>query len=112
MLSRLKVISFEKSPMRIRRLGLGTMTTLNKNWVVGIARRVSRSFNLHPRCKLEFHPPRIGTTRRVEHQDLNLREVFQAPRLTPLALSVVRTIRASVLQEKKDVLDVVSLVTG
>ena len=59
-----------------------------------------------------FHPPRIGRTRRAEHQDLSLREVFQAPKLTPLDLSVVRTIRACVLQEKKDVLDVVSLITS
>ena len=39
-------------------------------------------------------------------------EVFQAPRLIPLALSMVRTIQASVLQEKRDVLGMVSQVTG
>ena len=38
--------------------------------------------------------------------------MFQAPRPTLLALSVVRTIRASVLQKKRDVLGEVSLVTG
>ena len=88
------------------------MTTLNKNWVVGIARRVSRSFNLHPRCKLEFHPPRTSMTRRLAHRDLSLNEVFQAQRLTPLALCVVRSIRESVLQEIKDNLGAVNLVTS
>ena len=93
----------------IRSLRLGTMTILSKYRVVEISSRVSRSFKLHPLTQLVFHPPRIGMTRREEHQDLSLREVFQAPTLTPLALSVVRTIRACVLQEKKDVLDVVVL---
>ena len=51
-------------------------------------------------------------TRRVEYQALNLMEVFQEPRLTPLAVNVVRNIRGSVLQEKRDVLGAVSLVTG
>ena len=79
---------------------------------VDIACRVSRSFWLQLLHPLVFHPPRIGTTRRVEHQDLNLREVFQAPRLTTLALSVVRTIGASVSQEKKNGLGAFSLVTS
>ncbi|XP_069147059.1 uncharacterized protein [Solanum lycopersicum] len=43
---------------------------------------------------------------------LSLREVFKEPRLTPLALTVVRTVQASVSQEKKDFLGAVSLVTG
>ena len=77
-----------------------------------IARRVSRSFQLPPLRQLVFHPPRTGITRKVEHQALNLREVFQAPRHIPIALGVVRTIRASVLREKRDVLGAVSLVTG
>ena len=71
-----------------------------------------RSFWLQTLHHLVFHPPRIGMTRRAEHQSLSLREVFQAPTLTPLDLSVVRTNRACVFQEKNDVLDVVSLVTG
>ena len=88
------------------------MTILNRNEVVEIARRVGKSFWPQPLQQLVFHPPRTSMTRRVENQALNLREVFQAPRLTPLSLSVVRTIQASVLQERRDVLDVVSLVTG
>ena len=88
------------------------MTILSKNRVVEIARRVSKSFRLQPFYQPLFHPPRTGMTRRVEHEPLNLREVFQAPRCTPLVLSVVRTIRASFLQEKTNVLGVVSLVTG
>ena len=51
-------------------------------------------------------------TRRVEHQALSLMKVFQAPRLTPLSPSVVKTIHESVLHKKKDVLGAVSLVTG
>ena len=54
-----------------------------------------------------FHPPRTGLTRRLEQQAPSLKEVFQAPRLTPLALSVIRTIHESALKERKDVLGVV-----
>ena len=50
--------------------------------------------------------------KRLEHHALSLREVFLAPTLTPIALTVVRTIRASVSQEKKDALGVVNLVTS
>ena len=88
------------------------MTILSRDWVVEITRRVGKMFKNLPLHQLLFHPPRTGMTRRVEHQALSLREVFQAPRLTSLPLSIVRTIRASVLQEKKDVLGAVSLVTG
>ena len=83
-----------------------------QNRVVEIARRVGRSFQLQPLHHIVFHPPSTGMTRSVVHQALNFREVFQAPRLTPLALSVVRTIRAIVSQDNKDVLGAVSLVTG
>ena len=68
------------------------MTILSRNRVVEIAHSVSRSFWLQSLHHLVFHPPRTGMTIRVQHQALNLRKVFQAPRLTPLALSVVRTI--------------------
>ena len=61
---------------KIRRLGLGTMTILSKNQVVEISRRVSRSFWLHPLNQLVLHSPRTGMIRRVQHQALNLREVF------------------------------------
>ena len=111
MLSRLRIISLGNRLGKIRRLGLGTMTILSRNRVVEITRKVSRSFPLKPLYQFVFHLSRTGMTRRVEHQTLNLREVFQAQRLTPLALSVVRTIRASVLQKKRDVLGAVSLVT-
>ena len=77
-----------------------------------IARRVSKSFQLQPCRELVFHPSKIGMSRRLEKQNLSLREVFQAPRVTPLALSVVKTIQTSVSQEKKDALGEVSLVTG
>ena len=86
------MISLGNKLRRVKRLGLGTMTIPNRNQVVEVARRVSKSFQLQLLRQLVFHPPRIGMTRRVEHHTLNLREVFQAPRLTPLALSVVRTI--------------------
>ena len=111
MLTRLRVVSLGNMLRKIRRLGLGAMTILSRNRVVEIARRVNRSFQLLPLYQLVFHPPRIGMTRRVEHQTLSLREVFQAPRLIPLALSVARTIQASVSQERKDVLGAVSMVT-
>ncbi|TMW90784.1 hypothetical protein EJD97_015274 [Solanum chilense] len=45
----------------------------------------------------------------IGYQALSLMEVFQAPRLTPLALSVVRTTRASVSHNKNDVLGSVNL---
>ena len=106
------MISLGNRPRRIRRLGLGTMTILSRNRVVEIAHRVSRSFQLQPLHQLVFHTPKSGMTRRVEHQALNLREVFQAPRLTPLALSVVRIIQVSASQERKDVLVMIILVTG
>ena len=87
------------------------MTIFIRNRVVEIAHRVSKSFQLQPLRQLVFHPPIIGMSRRGEHQALSLREVFQAPRLTPLSLSVVSTIWASVLQEKNGVLGAVCLVT-
>ena len=77
-----------------------------------IARIVNKNFQLQRLCQLVFHPPRTGMTIRVQHQALNLRKVFQAPRLTPLALSVVRTNWASVFKEKRDVLGAFSLVTS
>ena len=111
MLSRVTVIILRNMLTKIRSLGLGTMIILNRNWVVEIAQRVSRSFQLQDINHLVFHPPRTGMTIRVEHQTLNLRKVFQAPRLTSLSLSVVRTIRASVLHEKRNVLGAIILVT-
>ena len=68
---------------------MGTMTILSINRVMEIALRVSKSFKLQPLHQLEFHPPRTGMTRRLDHQYLSFREVFQAPRLTPLAVSVL-----------------------
>ena len=47
-LSRLRVISLGNRLRKIRRLGHGTMTILSRNRVVEIARRVSRSFQIHP----------------------------------------------------------------
>ena len=88
------------------------MTILSRNRVVEITCNVSRSFGIQPLHQLVFHSPRTGMTRRVEHEALNLREVFQAETFTSLSLSVVRTIWASVLQEKRDVLGAVSLVIG
>ena len=95
MLSRSWVISLGNMLRKIRRLGLGTMSILSRNWVVEIARRVSRSLQLQPLHQVVFHPPIIGMTRRSEHQALSLREVFQKQTFTPLALSVVRTGRVS-----------------
>ena len=68
-----EVIILGNSLRKIRRLGLSTMTILSRNRVVEIARRVSRSFQLHHTV---FHPPRIGMTKREEHQTLSLRKVF------------------------------------
>ena len=80
-----------------RRLVLGTMIIHSRNRVVEIVRRISKSFRRHPLHTLVSNPPRTGTTNRVENQAFNLRKVFQAPRLTPHALSVERIIRRSVL---------------
>ena len=80
---------------------MGTMTILSRNRVMEIARRVSINFQLQRLHLLVFHYPRTGMTRRLDHQALSLMELFQAPRLIPLALSVVRTIRANVLKEKR-----------
>ena len=97
MLSRLRVISLGNRLRIIGRLGLGTMTIISRNWVVEIAQRVSRSFKLQALNHLVFHPPRTGMTIRIENQALRLKKVFQAPRLSPHALSVVRTIQESIL---------------
>ena len=94
----------------LRRIGLGTITILNRNWVVKITPRINRSFHLQALLQIVFQPQRIGMTRRVEHQDLCLTEIFQAPRHTLLSLSAVRTISVSVYQENKDVLGDVYLV--
>ena len=92
MLHNLRVISLGNIPRSIRRLGLGTMTILSRIWVVEIARRVSICFQLLPLRQLVFRPSRTGMTRRLEHQAISLREVFQEPRLTPLALSVLGSV--------------------
>ncbi|KAH0761174.1 hypothetical protein KY290_017247 [Solanum tuberosum] len=80
--------------------------------VVDIARSFSRSLRLPHLHQPVSRPPSSEIIRRVEHQALSLKVVFQAPKPTQLDLSVGRTIRASVLQEKNDALGVVSLVTA
>jgi len=112
MLSRLMVISLKNRLGRTRRLGPETMTILSRNRVVEFARRVNINFQLKHLHQLVFRPPSSDKIRKVGHQALSLREVFQETKPTQLALSVVRTIRASALQERKDALGVVSLVTG
>jgi len=67
------------------------MSTLSRNRVV----EITHSFD---------------KIRIVGHQALSLREVFQEIGPTQLVQSVVRTIQASVLQARKDVLGVASLV--
>ena len=49
---------------------------------------------------------------KVREPGSGLREVFQAPRLTWLALRVVKTIQASASQERKDALGAVTPVTS
>ncbi|KAH0721575.1 hypothetical protein KY285_005148 [Solanum tuberosum] len=110
--SKLRVISLGNMLRRIRRLELGTMTILNSNRMVEIARMVSRNFQLQHLHLLVFHPPSSDKIKKVRHQALSPREVFQVIKPTQLALSVVRTIRESTLQEMKDALGVVSLVIG
>ena len=58
-----------------------------------------------------FHPQKTHMYKRLEHQALILKEEFQAPRLTQHGLRDVRIIRANVLQEYKDALGAVNLVT-
>ena len=58
------------------------------------------------------HTPKVGMITSLGHQDLSPKEVFEEPRLTPLDLSVVRTIWASALHESKVALDAFSLVTS
>ena len=87
---------------KIRSLALGTMTIWWKS-LTGSAKVFSSS--RVPSSKNSYD-------QKGKYQALNLMEVFQEPRLTPLAVSVVRNIRGSVLQEKWDVLGAVSLVTG
>ena len=98
--SRLVVISLGNMIRRIRRIGMGTMTILNRNWMMEIAHRVNRSFDPQPLHQLVFHPPRIGIIRSLGHQHISLKKVFQAPRLTPLDLSVVITIQMSVSRKE------------
>ena len=112
MLNILRVISVGNMLRRLWRLELGTMTISSRNWVVEVTRRVIISFQLQPLCQLVFHPYWIGMPRRAEQKAINLRELFRAPWHTPLSLSVLRTIRASVSQGKRDVLGLVSLVIG
>ena len=75
---------------KIRSPGLGTMTILSRNRVVEIACRVSQSFRLLPLHQIVFFSPITRMSRRVEHQTLNIRDVFQGPTLIPLTLIMVR----------------------
>jgi len=88
------------------------MSIPNRNRVVEIAHSFSRSLQLQHLYQLVFHPPSSEMIGKVGHQVLSIRGVFQAPEPTQLVQSVVRTIRANALQERKNVLGVVSLVTG
>lgn len=97
--------------MIIKRPGQETMSILNKNWVVEIARSFRKVLQLQHLHQLVFHLP-AQRVRKVRNQALRIREVFQAPEPTQLVRSVVRTIKTSVLQEMKDVLSVFSLVKG
>ena len=85
------------------------MSIPNRKQVVEIARSFSRSFRLQHLHQLVFHPPSSVMIRKVGRQALSLKVVFQAPKPTQLVQSVVRTIQASVLHERKDVLGVVNL---
>ncbi|MCQ8077615.1 hypothetical protein NP267_24035, partial [Salmonella enterica] len=68
------------------------------------------SLQLQQLHQLVFDLPGFDKIKKVGHQALSLRGVFQAPGPTQLVQSVVRTIHASVLQARKDVLGVASLV--
>ena len=72
--------------------GLGIVTIISRNRVVKIPRGVNGIFLPQPLHELVFHPPRTGVTRRLENKALSLKQVFKAQRITPLSLSVVRTI--------------------
>ena len=89
MFNRLSVISLGNWPRKIGRLGMGTMTTLSRNQVGEIARRIGISFQPQPFHKILFYPPKTCMIRRLGNQALSLREVLQEQRITPLSLSVV-----------------------
>ena len=89
--NRLRVIIIGNRTRRILRRELGIMTILNRNWVVEIAYRVSKTLQPQLLSQLVFHPPITSMTRKLEEQTLRLWEVFQAPRLL-FSLSVVGTI--------------------
>uniref|UniRef100_M1DD18 Gag-pol polyprotein n=1 Tax=Solanum tuberosum TaxID=4113 RepID=M1DD18_SOLTU len=72
----------------------------------------SRNLQLQHLHQLVLHPPGFNRIRKVGHQALILRRVFQVIGPTQLVLSVVRTIQANVLQGRNDVLDVVSVAIG
>uniref|UniRef100_M1DY42 Uncharacterized protein n=1 Tax=Solanum tuberosum TaxID=4113 RepID=M1DY42_SOLTU len=97
MLSRLRVISLGNRLRRLRKQGQVTMSIPNRNRVVETARIFSRSLRLQPLHQLVFHPPGSVMIRKVGHQALSLKVVFQAPKPTQLARSVVRTIQVQVL---------------
>ena len=110
MLSRLRVISLGNRLRRLRKQEQVTTSIPNRNLVVEIAHSFSRSLRLQHLHQLVFHPPGFVMIRKVGRQALSLKVVFQAPKPTQLARSVLRTIRVSALQARKDVLGVVSLV--
>uniref|UniRef100_M1DRF5 Gag-pol polyprotein n=1 Tax=Solanum tuberosum TaxID=4113 RepID=M1DRF5_SOLTU len=76
-LSRLREISLGNMLRRSKRLGRATMSILNRNWVVEIARRFSKSLQPKHLHQLVLHLLGFDMIRKVRYQALSLRGVFQ-----------------------------------
>ena len=69
-----------------------TMTINCRNWVMECARKVDKSFHHHPLYHLEFYSPITCFARRLEHEALTRKEMFQEPIHAPLTICVDRII--------------------
>lgn len=71
--------------------------SINRNWVVKITPRLSKSLQLMHLDNLLFHPPSSYRIIKEGHEALNFIRVFKVPEPNQLFKSIVRIMWASVL---------------
>ncbi|WMV41356.1 hypothetical protein MTR67_034741 [Solanum verrucosum] len=87
--SKLRGISLGNMIRTTRRLEQAAMSTLSRNLVVEIVRSFNKGVQLQHLHQLVLHPPGFDRIRKVGHQALSLRGVFQLTGPTRLVQSVV-----------------------
>lgn len=85
MRSRLREIRLGNMLRRTRSPVKGTMSILKRSSVVEIAHRVRKGFKPNILHKQVLNPPSLDKIKKVNHQALSLRGVFEVPNLPNLS---------------------------